>query len=43
LCGVTIGECATIGAGAVVTRNVPASAVMAGAPARIMSDKPTGS
>lgn len=34
VCGVTIGEFAFIGAGAVVNKNVPAYALMAGVPAR---------
>ncbi len=36
LCGVTIGENAIVGAGSVVTRDVPANAVVAGNPARLM-------
>ena len=36
LCNVTIGENAMIGAGSVVTRDVPANAVVVGNPARII-------
>lgn len=36
LCGVTIGEGALVGAGSVVTRDVPAGAVVAGNPAHII-------
>ncbi|MDN3552590.1 acyltransferase [Halomonas almeriensis] len=34
VCGVTIGECAFIGAGAVINKDVPAYALMVGVPAR---------
>jgi acetyltransferase-like isoleucine patch superfamily enzyme len=36
LCGVTIGEGALVGAGSVVTHDVPAGAIVAGNPARSM-------
>ena len=43
LCGVTIGEHAIVGAGSVVTKDVPAHAVVAGVPARfirVISNQP---
>jgi acetyltransferase-like isoleucine patch superfamily enzyme len=36
LCGVTIGERAIVGAGSVVTKNVPPKAIVAGNPAKII-------
>jgi acetyltransferase-like isoleucine patch superfamily enzyme len=39
LCGITIGENAVVGAGSVVTRDVPDNAVVAGNPARLMRQK----
>jgi acetyltransferase-like isoleucine patch superfamily enzyme len=41
--GITIGESALIGAGAVVTRNVPDFAIVAGVPAKIVGDTRHGS
>ena len=41
LCGVTIGECALIGAGAVVVADVSANATVTGNPARALSSKQT--
>ncbi len=38
LCGITIGESALIGAGAVVTKDVPDYAIVAGVPAQVVGD-----
>jgi UDP-2-acetamido-3-amino-2,3-dideoxy-glucuronate N-acetyltransferase len=39
LCGVTIGERALVGAGAVVVKDVPADSTVAGIPARVLTSK----
>ncbi len=39
LCGVTVGEAAIVGAGSVVTHDVPAGAIVAGNPARVLRQK----
>jgi UDP-2-acetamido-3-amino-2,3-dideoxy-glucuronate N-acetyltransferase len=36
LCGVTVGENAIVGAGSVVTRDVPPNAIVAGNPSRVL-------
>ena len=39
LCGVTIGQNALVGAGAVVTKDVPANSVVVGNPARVVKSE----
>ena len=41
LCGITIGESSLVGAGAVVTKDVPDYAIVAGVPARVVGDTRT--
>lgn len=38
MCGITIGMSALVGAGAVVTKDVPDCAIVAGTPARVVGD-----
>ena len=38
LCGITIGEAALVGSGAVVTHDVPPYAIVTGVPARVTGD-----
>jgi UDP-2-acetamido-3-amino-2,3-dideoxy-glucuronate N-acetyltransferase len=40
LCGITVGEFAVVGAGSVVTKDVPARSVVAGNPARLLKKLP---
>lgn len=40
LCGITVGEYAVIGAGSVVTKNVPDHTIVAGNPARVLKRVP---
>ncbi len=42
LCGITVGENALVGAGSVVTRDVPPGAVVAGNPARVVKSAVRG-
>ncbi len=38
LCGITIGEYAIVGAGAVVTKDVPPNTIVAGVPAKVIKE-----
>jgi len=38
LCGITIGENAIVGAGSVVTKDVPSNTIVAGNPAKILRE-----
>lgn len=42
LCGITVGEGAIVGAGSVVTKDVPAGAIVAGNPAKLFTKRPQG-
>jgi acetyltransferase-like isoleucine patch superfamily enzyme len=39
LCGITVGENAIVGAGSVVTKDVPANTIVAGNPARVLKKR----
>jgi len=41
LCGITIGENAIVGAGSVVTKDVPPNSIVAGVPAKVLRKIPT--
>jgi UDP-2-acetamido-3-amino-2,3-dideoxy-glucuronate N-acetyltransferase len=41
ICGVTVSERAMVGAGSVVTRNVPPGALVVGNPARVIRERPS--
>jgi acetyltransferase-like isoleucine patch superfamily enzyme len=38
LCGITVGENAIVGAGSVVTKDVPPKTIVAGNPARVIRE-----
>jgi len=40
LCGITVGECAIVGAGSVVTKDVPPHSVVVGNPAKVLKMLP---
>lgn len=43
VCGITIGEFAMVGAGAIVTKDVPPYKLVVGSPARVVGDVPKAS